>query len=76
MDENLEFKHVLAHASGAVYQRNMMLMPYAKDVLYEEGHLCLTLQFVDKKNETEVGMRIGLSDELIELFDRLLDGKE
>lgn len=76
MDENLEFKHIIAHGSGAVDMKNMILMPYAKDITYEDGNLSLSLEFLDNTSETEIGIRIGLSDELIELFDRLLYGEE
>lgn len=76
MEDNLEFRSALASAFGGVYGKNMILIPYAKNINYENGILSLALDFVNNSTETEVGLKIKLSDDLVDLIDDLLYGKE
>lgn len=76
MEDNLNFKNVLAHASGGVYGNNMILMPYGKNISYDNGMLSLSLEFLNENTETEIGLKIKLSDDLVDLIDNLLYGEE
>jgi hypothetical protein len=75
MDENLEFKHIIANAAisqGTV--NNMMLMPYGKDLTYSNGQLSMVLEFINENTETEIGINIQISEDLVLMFDKLLQG--
>lgn len=76
MEDNLEFQSALISAFGGVDGKNMILMPYAKNINYENGMLSLVLDFINNSTETEIGLKIKLSDDLIDLIDDLLYGKE
>jgi hypothetical protein len=76
MDDNFNFKQVVAHASGGVYGKNMILMPYGKNIGYDNGVLSISLDFINETTETEIGMKIKLSDDLVDLVDNLLYGEE
>jgi hypothetical protein len=76
MEDNSNFKATVAPALGGVYGKNMILMPYAKNINYEDGILSICLDLVNNTTETEVGLKIKLSDDLIDLMDNLLYGEE
>lgn len=79
MDEKFTFKNILANLNGenaTVYGKNMILMPYAKNVRYENGHLFLVLDFFNEDKETELGIKIQLANDLTEVFDNLIYGQE
>lgn len=71
MDENTEFKKILTPNFDGT-SKNMYLIPYAKNLSYKDGHLMMTLEFFNDIAETEVGIDILISDELQQMFDRLL----
>jgi hypothetical protein len=50
----------------------MVLMPYAKNLLYTNGHLKLTLDLFNDLSETEISIDIVVSEELQGLLDNLL----
>lgn len=76
MEENIEFKSVIASAFGGVCGNNVYLMPYARNINYNDGMLSLSLDFINDSTETEIGLRIKLSDDLVDLIDNLLYGQE
>ena len=76
MEDNIEFKSVLASAFGGVNGKNMIILPYARNINYKDGMLSLSLDFINDSTETEIGLKIKLSDDLIDLIDDLLYGKE
>jgi hypothetical protein len=76
MDENLEFKNILAGVNSGGIDKVMYLLPYAKNVEYSDGNLSMVLEFVNNNAESEIGIKILLSDELQGLFDRMLFGEE
>jgi hypothetical protein len=71
MDENLAFRKILAQSSDGI-RSNMILMPYAKNLLYTNGHLKLTLDLFNDLSETEISIDIVVSEELQGLLDNLL----
>lgn len=76
MDDNLEFKSAIVSAFGGVYGKNMMLLPYARNINYDNGILSMSLDFINNSSETEIGLKITLSDDLVDLMDNLLYGEE
>lgn len=77
MDENIEFKNILAStANGGVDGKNMILFPYARNINYGDGMLSMSLDFFNEGTETEIGLKIKLSEDLVDLIDNLLYGKE
>lgn len=76
MDDNLEFKNFVTSANGGVYEKNMILFPYARNINYSDGSLSLSLDFFNEQSETEIGLKIKLSEDLIDIIDNLLYGKE
>ena len=71
MDENLAFRKILAQNSDGIGSK-MILMPYAKNLLYTNGHLKLTLDLFNDLSETEISIDIVVSEELQGLLDNLL----
>lgn len=71
MDENLEFKNIVAASNSNGIPKIMYLLPYAKDVVYTDGILSMVLEFVNDYAETEVGIQMEVADELKEIFDRI-----
>jgi hypothetical protein len=71
MDENLTFRKILAQTSDGIGNK-MILMPYAKDLSYINGHLKLTLDLFNNLSETEITIDIMVSEELKGLLDSLL----
>jgi hypothetical protein len=53
----------------------MILMPYAKDLVYTNGHLKLTLDLFNDLSETEISIDIVVSEELQGLLDNLMEDK-
>ena len=77
MDENLEFKNIIASVgNGGVDSKNMILFPYARNINYNNGTLSLSLDFFNEQTQTEIGLKIKLSEDLIDLIDNLLYGRE
>lgn len=77
MDDNLEFKNIVANAgNGGVDKKNMILFPYARNINYDNGTLSMSLDFFNEATQTEVGMKIKLSEDLVDLIDNLLYGEE
>lgn len=74
MDENLAFRKILAQSSDGI-GNNMILMPYAKDLIYTNGHLKLTLDLFNDLSETEISIDIVVSEELQGLLDNLIQDK-
>lgn len=74
MDENLAFRKILAQSSEGI-GNSMILMPYAKDLTYNNGHLKLTLDLFNNLSETEISIDIVVSEELQGLLDNLLQDK-
>lgn len=72
MDENLIFKKILAQNSDGIGS-NMVLMPYAKNLSYTNGHLKLTLDLFNDLSETEISIDIIVSEELKGLLSNLLE---
>ena len=71
MDENLKFKKILSQNSNGI-GNNMILMPYAKNLSYTNGHLKLTLELFNDLSETEVSIDIVVSEELQGLLNNVL----
>lgn len=71
MDENLEFKNILAASNSDGTQKVMYLLPYAKGVTYIDGVLSMSLEFVNEHAETEVGIQMEVADELKEIFEKI-----
>lgn len=71
MDENLTFRKILAQNSDGMGNK-MILMPYAKDLSYTNGHLKLTLDLFNNLSETEITIDIMVSEELQGLLDNLI----
>lgn len=71
MDENLEFKNILAASNSDGTQKVMYLLPYAKAVTYIDGVLSMSLEFVNEYAETEVGIQMEVADELKEIFEKI-----
>lgn len=77
MDDNLEFKNIIASPqNGGVDNKNMILFPYARNINYDNGTLSMSLDFFNEMSETEIGLKIKLSDDLVDLIDNLLYGEE
>jgi hypothetical protein len=74
MDENLTFRKILAQSSDGIGNK-MILMPYAKDLVYTNGHLKLTLDLFNDLSETEISIDIVVSEELQGLLDNLMEDK-
>ena len=74
MDENLTFRKILAQNSNGIGNK-MILMPYAKDLSYTNGHLKLTLDLFNDLSETEISIDIVVSEELQGLLDNILQDK-
>jgi len=74
MDENLAFRKILAQSSEGI-GNSMILMPYAKDLIYTNGHLKLTLDLFNDLSETEISIDIVVSEELQGLLDNLIQDK-
>jgi hypothetical protein len=74
MDENLTFRKILAESSDGIGNK-MILMPYAKDLVYTNGHLKLTLDLFNDLSETEISIDIVVSEELQGLLDNLMEDK-
>ncbi len=53
----------------------MNLIPYAKNVIYEDGCLSMALEFVNDYAETEVGIKLVVSDELQDIFSNIIYGE-
>lgn len=75
MDDNLEFKNIIAASNSHGTENVMKLIPYAKNVTYEDGFLSMVLEFVNDYAETEVGIRLQVSDELQEIFGNIMYGE-
>jgi hypothetical protein len=75
VDDNLEFKNIIAASNSQGTNNIMALIPYAKDVTYENGLLSMTLEFVNDYSETEVGIKMMVSDELQEIFGNIMYGE-
>ena len=75
MDENLEFKNIIAGANFDGIEKVMYLLPYAKDLVYKQGILSMTLEFVNEHAETNVGIQLEVSDELQTIFDKIEYGE-
>lgn len=71
MDENLKFKKILSQNSNGIGS-NMILMPYAKNLSYTNGHLKLTLELFNDLSETDVSIDIVVSEELQGLLNNVL----
>jgi hypothetical protein len=71
VDENLEFKNILAASNSDGTQKVMYLLPYAKGVTYIDGVLSMSLEFVNEHAETEVGIQMEVADELKEIFEKI-----
>jgi hypothetical protein len=74
MDESLEFKKILSQNSDGT-EKNMILMPYAKNLSYTNGELSMAIEFFNDNAETEIGITIQVSDELGLILDRLMLGE-
>ena len=74
MDENLTFRKILAQNSNGIGNK-MILMPYAKDLSYTNGHLKLTLDLFNDLSETDITIDIMVSEELQGLLDNILQDK-
>lgn len=72
MDENLRFKKVLTGNWDGI-QNKMILMPYAKNLVYANGHLKFTLELFNDLSETEIALDILVSQELQGLLDNMLE---
>jgi hypothetical protein len=73
MNENIEFKNIIANAgNGGVLGNKMKLMPYAKNLQYKDGALDFCLEFYSDGSETEIGLNIKLDDDLCDLIEGLL----
>lgn len=75
MDDNLEFKNIIAASNSQGTENIMRLIPYAKNVTYEDGYLSMALEFVNDYAETEVGIRLMVSEELQEIFGNIMYGE-
>jgi len=71
MDENLRLKHVLTGNLDGI-QNKMILMPYAKNLMYANGHLKFTLELFNDSSETEIGIDILVNQELQGLLESLI----
>jgi hypothetical protein len=77
MDENLEFTSIKAFIeNGGVDNKNMILFPYARNISYEDGTLSMSLDFFNGSTETEIGLKVKLSEDLVEIIDNLLYGED
>lgn len=74
MDESLEFKKILSQNSEGT-EKNMILMPYAKNLSYTNGELSMAIEFFNDTAETEIGITIQVSDELGLILDKLMLGE-
>lgn len=74
MDDYLKVKFIASNSEGT--ENNMLLLPYAKDVAYSDGVLSVSLEFFNESKETEIGLNIGLSDDLVDLIEGLLDNQD
>lgn len=75
MDDNLEFKNIIAASNSQGTNNVMTLIPYAKEVTYDNGYLSMVLEFVNDYSETEVGIKMMVSDELQEIFGSIMYGE-
>lgn len=75
MDENLEFKNIIASSILQGTDKIMYLLPYAKDLKYEDGTLSMVLEFVNNVAETEVEINLLVADELQEIFGKIMYGE-
>jgi hypothetical protein len=75
MDDNLEFKNIIAASNSQGTNNIMNLIPYAKNVTYEDGCLSMALEFVNDYAETEVGIKLQVSDELQEILSNIIYGE-
>jgi hypothetical protein len=75
MDDNLEFKNIIAASNSQGTGKTMNLIPYAKNVIYEDGCLSMALEFVNDYAETEVGIKLVVSDELQDIFSNIIYGE-
>lgn len=71
MDEMLHFKRILAQNSEGISNK-MILMPYAKNLSYDNGHLRLTLELFNHLSETDISVDIIVNEELKGLLDTLM----
>ena len=71
MSENTEFNKILIPNFDGT-SKNMYLLPYANNITYIDGRLAMTLVFFNDAAETEVCLDIAISDELQQMFDKLL----
>ena len=76
MDEELEFKHIMAGPNSGGTDKNMILMPYAKNLEYKNGELSMMLELFNDSVESNVGITIKLSGDIIDLLDRMIYGEE
>lgn len=77
MDDNLEFKNIVASTgNGGVDKKNMILFPYARNINYDNGTLSMSLDFFNETAEAEIGINIKLSEDLVDIIDNLLYGEE
>jgi len=75
LDENLEFKNIIASSNSQGTDKLMTLMPYAKDLSYRDGILSMVLEFVNDVAETEVEINLLVADELQEIFGKIMYGE-
>ena len=54
----------------------MILFPYASDIDYSDGELSLVLQLFNRTKTTDIGITIGLDDDLSKMIEDLLNEKE
>ena len=71
MDENLEFKNIMAASNSDGTNKVMHLLPYAKEVTYSNGILSMVLEFVNEYAETELGIEMEVADELRDIFKKI-----
>ena len=71
MDENLEFKNIVAASNFDGTGKIMHLLPYAKEVTYSNGILSMVLEFVNEHAETELGIQMEVADELRDIFNKI-----
>lgn len=74
MADELEFKNVLAQKLNGT-NKKMYLMPYAKELVYEDGNLSMVLEFVNDNAETELGITMEVADDLKDLFYKIEYGE-
>jgi hypothetical protein len=75
VDDNLEFKNILAGGNSNGMNKVMKLLPYARDVEYKDGLLSMVLEFVNEHAETELGIQMEVTDDLKMIFDKIEYGE-